>query len=315
MLIGFGCTVPAYMSSRILETREDRLVTMHVNTFMSCGARLPVYIMVCGAFWPDKAGNVIFSLYFLGIIIAVLTAKLLRSTRFKGMSAPFVIELPPYRLPTLRGVLIHMWTRSWLYLKKAGTVILGITIIMWFLMSFPKPEKYDRDYGQLIGQAKEEMSKGEIRPEEYLNKISLFKSQMAYENLIYSYAGRIGKGLEPVLRPLGFDWKLGIGVFAGIAAKEAIVSTIGTVYNINDADEKSRSLREKLRNDPDYSPLIAYAFLVFILLYIPCTPAIIVFLAETGSFKETMFQISYTLIVAWVMAFIVYRGGMLLGLG
>jgi ferrous iron transport protein B len=315
MLIGFGCSVPAYMSSRILEDKTDRLVTMHVTTFMSCGARLPVYILVCGAFWPQHAGNVVFSIYALGILVAVAMVKLLRGTRFKGMSAPFIMELPPYRIPTLRSLLIHMWERSWLYLRKAGTIILGISIIMWFLMTFPAKNDFSQDYESLTGSAMAANADGNITDEELERQIIEYKGAMAAEKIEYSIAGRAGKIIEPVLKPLGFDWRLGIAIFSGFAAKEVVVSTMGTIYGVGEADEESSSLRQRLGSDPRYSKLIAYAFLVFVLLYMPCMAAMAVFLRESGSSKEMLFQIGYTTVLAWIMAFVVYQGGKLFGLG
>jgi ferrous iron transport protein B len=288
MLVGFGCSVPAYMSSRIIEDKTDRLVTMHVTTFMSCGARLPVYVLVCGAFWPHSAGNVMFSIYLLGILIAVGMVKLLRMTRFKGVSAPFVIELPPYRVPTVRSLVLHMGERSLLYIRKAGTMILGISIIMWFLMSFP--QQHDRTFADE-------------------------NQQIAY-NLEHSFAGQLGKLTEPLIKPLGFDWRMGVAIFSGFAAKEVVVSTMGTVYGVGrNTDESSTSFRQRLGEDPQYSRLIAYAFLVFVLLYMPCMSAMAVFLRETGSVKELIFQIGYTTALAYVMALVVYQGGKLLGLG
>lgn len=288
MLVGFGCSVPAYMSSRIIEDKTDRLVTMHVTTFMSCGARLPVYVLICGAFWPKSAGNVMFSIYLLGIFIAIGMVKLLRMTRFKGVSAPFVIELPPYRVPTLRSLVLHMGERSLLYIRKAGTMILGISIIMWFLMSFP--QRHDVTFAD--------------------------DNQQAAYNLEHSFAGQLGKLTEPLIKPLGFDWRMGVAIFSGFAAKEVVVSTMGTVYGVGgNADESSSSFRQRLGADPKYSRLIAYAFLVFVLLYMPCMSAMAVFLRETGSVKELLFQIGYTTALAYFMALLVYQGGRLLGLG
>ncbi len=315
MLIGFGCTVPAYMSSRILEDRTDRLVTMHVTTFMSCGARLPVYILVCGAFWPHHAGNVVFSIYALGVLIAVGVVKLLRATRFKGMSAPFIMELPPYRVPTLRSLGLHMWERSWLYVRKAGTIILGISIIVWFITTFPVKKDFSQDYPAMIQTTEAARSAGEITHSDARRQITQYKNAMASERIEYSFAGQLGKFIEPVIKPLGFDWRLGIALISGFAAKEVVVSTMGTIYGVADPNEESESLRQKLASDPHYSHLIAYAFLVFVLLYMPCMASMAVFLRETGSTKELLFQIGMTLALAWTMALIVYQGGKLLGLG
>ena len=314
MLIGFGCTVPAYMGSRIIEDKTDRLVTMHVTSFMSCGARLPVYILVSGAFWPDNAGNVVFSIYALGIIVAVVMVKVLRSTRFKGTSSPFVMELPPYRVPTLRSLFLHMWERSWMYLRKAGTVILGISIIMWFLMTFPQKENYNRNYDSMIESTEINYQTGGISLDEKDKLINSYESAQAAEDLEYSVAGRLGKAIEPLIKPLGFDWRLGIAIIAGFAAKEVVVSTMGTVYGVGEVDEESESLRSRLANDPKYSKLTAYSFLVFILLYMPCMAAMAVFLRETRSWKELLFQIGYTTFLAWFLAMAVYQGGRFFGL-
>lgn len=315
MLIGFGCSVPAYMGSRIIEDKTDRLITMHVTTFMSCSARLPVYVLICGAFWPKNAGNVMFSIYVLGIIVAIGMVKLLRLTRFKGTSSPFVIELPPYRVPTLRSLLLHMWERSALYLRKAGTIILGISIVMWFLMTFPNNTKVEDERQALLASLERTTAENSISDSEKDSLINEIKSAAAAEKLESSFAGRIGKFIEPALAPLGFDWRLGVAIISGFAAKEVVVATMGTIYGVGQsADESSTLLRKKLAEDPRYTPLIAYTFLVFVLLYMPCMSAMAVFLRESGSLKEMIFQISYTTILAWLMAFAVYQGGRLIGL-
>jgi ferrous iron transport protein B len=315
MLIGFGCSVPAFMGSRIIEDKTDRLITMHVTNFMSCGARLPVYILICGAFWPKNAGTVVFSIYTLGIVVAIVMIKVLRSTRFKGMSSPLVMELPPYRMPTVRSLSLHMWERSWMYIRKAGTIILSVSIVMWFLMSFPKNSDYGRDYQGLIELAHRDYQTMKIGSEEKDSLIIEYQSKMAAEDLEYSFAGRLGKIIEPVIKPLGFDWRLGIAIVAGFAAKEVIVSTMGTVYGVGKADESSESLRENLATDPEYSKLTAYSFLVFVLLYMPCMAALAVFLRETNSWKELLFQMAYTTALAWMMAMLIYQGGKIIGLG
>ncbi|MEA2015121.1 MAG: ferrous iron transport protein B [Actinomycetota bacterium] len=309
MLIGFGCTIPSYMGSRILENKKDRLITMHVNTFMSCGARLPVYILLAGAFFPQIAGNVIFSIYVIGIVMAILLAKLLRVTRFKGESSPFVMELPPYRVPTLKGVLLHTWERTWLYLKKAGTVILAISILMWILFTFPMiGENYSKDYDAEVASLEQSLESNEIIEEEYEEGIIKTEAMMGAEQLAYSAAGRIGRFIEPVFEPLGFDWKLAIASISGIAAKEVVVSTMGTLYSIQEADEETESLRENIASE--YNPLIGYNFMLFTLLYFPCMAGMAVFRREAG-WKEMLFQIGYTLLLAWVVSFVVFQIGRL----
>jgi len=315
MVIGFGCSGPAYMTARILEDKSDRLITMHVTSFMSCGARLPIYILVCGAFWPVHAGNVVFSIYLLGIVVAIATVKLLRASRFRGMSADFIMELPPYRIPTARSLLIHMWERARVYLQKAGTMILAASIIIWFLMTFPQKNKFDTDYDSLINQTETTALAGEISDTEKNRLIAQYEGQREAERIEFSFVGRLGRLIEPAIKPLGFDWRLGIALISGFAAKEVVVSTMGTIYGVSDNEAESGSLRRKLAEDPQYSKLIAYAFLVFVLLYIPCMAAMVVFLRETGSWKEVGYQLLYTTSWAYVLALIVYQGGKILGLG
>ncbi len=305
MITGFGCTVPAYMGSRILENKKDRLITMHINTFMSCSARLPVYVLLCGTFWPKNAGGVMFSIYVIGIVIALIMAKVLRMTRFRGDSPPFVMELPIYRLPTFKGLLVHMWEKGFMYLRKAGTVILCVSVIIWALMTFPRPKEYREDYKAEIELIQENSEKQK--------KLAEIKNKIAGENLANSYAGRLGHFIEPVIKPLGFNWKIGVGLFAGLLAKEVLVATLGTIYSIGEADETSETLKQSIKNDPDFSPLSAYSLMIFVLIYFPCIASMSVFLRETGSWKETLFQMSYTTILAWILAFLVFQAGKLLG--
>jgi ferrous iron transport protein B len=318
LIIGFGCTVPAYMGSRILENKKDRLVTMHINTFMSCGARLPVYVLFAGAFFPAIAGNVIFSIYLIGVLMVIIMARVLRVTRFRGESEPFVMELPAYRMPTFKGLFIHTWERTWLYLKKAGTIIFAMSILIWILFTFPViGDNYSRDYNSQIEEAELLYSSGEITTDEYDNTISEIEAKMAGERLAYSSAGRIGHFLEPVFRPLGFDWKMSVATVSGIAAKEVIVSTMGTLCSIEDsgtlstsegAGEESDSLKKALGKD--YTPLVGYNFMLFTLLYFPCLSAMAVFRKEAGT-KEMLFQMGYTLLLAWIVSFLVFQIGRL----
>ena len=312
LLVGFGCSVPAYMSSRTLESRRDRLVTMHVTTFMSCGARLPVYVLICGAFWPvGSAGNVMFSVYILGIVMAITVARILRGTRFRGPSEPFAMELPPYRLPTLRGLVIHAWERGWLYLRKAGTLILAASVVMWALMEYPRSREIDARHDARLAALENAYDDGAMDSD-----VAAIERERAAEQLAYSAAGRFGRALEPVLEPLGFDWRLGITLAAGAAAKEVIVSTMGTLYSASGVDREGTGvLRQRLAADPVYSPLIAYAFLVFVLLYMPCVAAITVFQREQRDWRETVFQIVYTTATAYLAALVVFQGGRWLGLG
>jgi ferrous iron transport protein B len=312
MLLGFGCNLPAIMATRSIEDRKDRLVTILVNPFMSCGARLPVYVLFIGAFFPEKiAGNVLFSLYILGIVVAIVTAKLLKKYLFKGEAAPFVMELPLYRIPTIKGLFIHMWGRGAVYLKKAGTVIFVGCVLIWFLSNFPWNPKYSKDYDALIEQA---------QGNEKL--ITLLENEKAFEKLEKSYAGRLGRTIAPIFRPLGFaDWKISVGLMGGFIAKEIVVGTLGTLHSIGEAGEESQSLRQALQNEtrPDgskmYNPLAAYSLMVFVLLYIPCIATIAVIKRETNSWRWPLFAAFYTTALAWIVSFIVYQGGGLLGLG
>ncbi|MCK4326126.1 ferrous iron transport protein B [bacterium] len=287
MILGFGCNVPAIMATRTIEDRRNRLVTILINPLMSCGARLPVYTLLAGAFFNERiAGNVIFSIYMLGVALAVIVAKLFRKFLFPGPSAPFVMELPPYRMPTLKGLMIHMWERGALYLKKAGTIIFVGCVLIWFLSNFPYNPK---DSG--------------------------------YERLEKSYAGRMGRAIEPVIKPLGFDWKIGVGLVGGFIAKEIVVGTLGVLYQVEEVDEESETLRAALQNDKYpggrnvYNPLVAYTLMVFVLIYVPCVACIAVIKRETNSWRWPIFSVFYLTALAWIMAFIVYQGGRLLGLG
>jgi len=283
MLLGFGCNVPAIMATRVIESKKDRFTTILVNPFMSCGARLPVYTLLIGAFFSNGiSGNILFSLYMLGFLTAIITAKIFRKFVFAGESAPFVMELPPYRVPTLKGLLIHMWERGWLYIKKAGTVIMFGCLIVWTLSVFPLSSKSD---------------------------------------LTKSFIGMAGRAIEPVVRPLGFDWKIGTALISGVVAKEIVVGTLGVLYGAGKgADAGGHSLKEALRRDrypdgrPVFTPLTAYALMVFVLLYIPCLSTAAVIRKETGSWGWTLFSVSYSTALAWSASFIIYQGGRLLGL-
>jgi ferrous iron transport protein B len=308
LIIGFGCTVPAYMGSRILENKKDRLITMHINTFCSCGARLPIYILLAGAFFPAIAGNIIFSIYFIGILFAIIMAKFLRATRFRGEMEPFVMELPPYRLPAPKGIFIHTWERTWMYLKKAGTIILAMSILLWFMFTFPiiGPDGYSEDFEAETASLGQSYDSGDITEDAYREGITDIEGKMAAEKLEFSLAGRTGKFIEPVFRPLGFDWRMVVASISGIAAKEVVVSSFGTLFSIQGADEGSAGLQQKLQES--YDPLKGYTFMIFILLYFPCVASMAVFRREAGT-REMFFQIGYTSVLAWVVAFLVYQTG------
>lgn len=310
MLIGFGCTVPAIMATRTLENQRDRLTTMLVAPLMSCGARLPIYALIIPAFFPEAwHARLLWLIYFIGIVLAIVCAKLLRSTLFKGEAAPFVMELPPYRLPTVRGVFVHMWERGWLYLKKAGTLILGVSIVMWALLTFPQKVEYSRDYDQAI----EDVGSKQLPAEEAEELVAELEQARASEELANSYAGRIGHALEPLIKPLGFDWKIGTAMIGAFAAKEVFVAQMGIVYSVGEADEDSVPLRDKLREN--YTPLVGFCIMLFSLISAPCMATIAVTKRESNSWKWALFQLGGLTVLAYVITLIVYQIGSLCGIG
>ena len=297
MLIGFGCTVPAIMATRVLENKRDRFTTILVAPLMSCGARLPIYILLIPAFFPTHMqGTILWLIYMIGVLLAIVVAKVLRGTLFKGKSMPFVMELPPYRMPTFRSILLKMWERALIYLKKAGTLILSISIVLWVMSSYPKKEVYSDAYYALEQVSVEEA-------EELKNS----------EDLEYSIAGRIGKFMEPAIKPLGFDWKIGTALIGAFAAKEVFVSQMGIVYSVGDADEDSDALRNRLKED--YSPLQALGIILFCLISAPCLATIIMTKRETASWKWAMFQLGGLTVLAYFIVLFVYQVGSALGLG
>jgi len=276
MIVGFGCTVPAIMATRSLDTKRDRIVTALITPFMSCSAKLPVYSLFITTFFVPKLRTpVLFSIYFFGIMVAIIMANVLGFLFFGKEKSPLLMELPPYRLPTFRSVITHMWMRAWMYIKKAGTLILVAAIAIWFLSNYPKT-----------------------------NTTSISENENVKIQIENSYAGQIGKFIEPVFKPLGFDWKGSIALLTGFAAKEVVVSTLGVIYGTGDSDVASESLQSALHNDSVFgkSPLIAYTFMVFVLLYVPCLAVVAVFLKEFG-WRWTTFLIFYTSIVAWLFAY------------
>jgi ferrous iron transport protein B len=320
MLMGFGCNVPAIMAARTLESEKDRVLTILITPFMSCSAKLPVYIILAGAFFGVRAGSVIFAIYFLGIILSIITGRLFRSTLLKGEDAPFVMELPPYRVPMLKSLLIHMWDRSKIFLKKMGKVILIGSIIIWALSVFPKNISYTVDYDSKINEltasyeAELEAADQILNPHIALEKdaalLAVQKARQA-EHAEKSFIGRIGKIAAPLFAPLGIDWRGGVALLTGFVAKEIVVSTLGVLHAVGDEDT-SEALAKALRST-GMTPLSALSMMVFVLLYLPCLASIAAIRRETGSYKWMSFSIAYSTTVAWIMAFIVYQGGKLLG--
>lgn len=337
LIMGFGCNVPAIMSTRTLENRNDRLLTMLINPFMSCSARLPVYLLIIGAFFPENAGTVLFSVYFTGIVMAILVALLLKKLIFRSESMPFVMELPPYRIPTLKTTSIHMWNKGKEYLKKMGGIILIASIIIWALGYYPQDIEYSNNYTHLIDSTQNHYKKRILNTDKSdtakinrlknkaENQIMNYKIEQISEQQENSYIGRIGQFIEPVIKPLGFDWKMGVSLVSGMAAKEIVVSTMGVLYQSDiDADESSETLKEVLKEQTYssgeragqkvFTPLVAFAFMIFVLIYFPCIAVIAAINRESGHWKWAVFTFTYTTLLAWLMSFLVYQTGSLLNL-
>ena len=270
LIMGFGCNVPAIIASRTIENRKSRLITMLVNPLMSCSARLPIYLLLVGAFFPNNASLVLLSIYVIGIVLAVVMARLFSKFLIKGDDTPFVMELPPYRMPTAKSIFRHTWEKGAQYLKKMGGIIMIASIIIWFLGYYPNHDAYETVAEQ-------------------------------QEN---SYIGQLGRGIEPVIKPLGFDWKLGIGLLSGVGAKELVVSTLGVLY-ADDPDADSVSLAERI----PITPLVAFCYMLFVLIYFPCIAALAAIKQESGSWKWALFAACYTTALAWLVSFAVYQIG------
>lgn len=428
LLLGFGCNVPAIMGTRTLDNPRDRTVTILVSPLMSCSARLPVYTLLTSAFFSQQiAGSILFSIYFIGILLAVVMAMIFRKFLFAGSTEAFVMEMPPYHLPTLRSIVTHMWERSVLYMKKAGTLILAASILVWFLTNYPSEVPYSKDFDGLKTAAEEAftlqvtekvftpllLGKVEDSPElqvliSQINEIkskekasedkqvavlvdnnvavkiyntvgnktdehavtiigsdavstvetgavaeativespdnpqlaelkqanpALYHYAMAYwglddvrkaeaeklekekasEKLSNSYASRFGHFVEPAIHPLGFDWKMGVGLVSAVAAKEVLVSTLGTIYSVGDVEDDSSGLQKALAVDPAFTPLVAYTLMIFTLIYSPCLAALAVVRRETNSWRWPIFSSLYSTALAWLLAFAVYRIGTFLG--
>ncbi len=322
-MVSTGCAVPGVMSARTLVNPKDRVITVLVAPIMVCGAKTPVIAMLAAAFFPQNAGLIFWSVWLFGWLLAFVVGWLLRKTMFRGESSPFVMELPPYRLPTPRGVFTHMWERSWMYVRKAGTIILAISIIIWFLLYFPKPKEYTRDYDTHLAQIEQsfaprvKVASGGTKDDLIAQRdkqLAEVKNQRAAEELNYSVAGRVGQALEPVFRPAGFDWKINIALFAGFAAKEVIIATMAIVYGVG-GDENGNGLTGLLAADPHYNPAMALALMVFVLVYAPCMAVQAVIRRELGGWKWSAFSIGYTIFLAWFLAVAVYQTTKLFGLG
>lgn len=317
LVMGFGCNVPAILATRTIESRNSRMITMLVNPFMSCSARLPVYLLFAGIFFGSYAGLVLFGLYVVGILLAVISARLFRRFLFAGEDTPFVMELPPYRIPTIKAVFRHMWDKTQQYLKKMGGIILIASIIIWFLQYFPQQSEIETKIEFNEEQLESRFSSNLISEVEKNNQIALLGETQNTAHIENSYIGKIGKSIEPLIKPLGFDWRVGVSLLSGMAAKEVVVSTLGVLYTGNDSDDQV-SLRGRLldakneEGEPAFTPLIVMSLLLFVLIYFPCIATVAAIKEESGSWKWGMFSIVYTTALAWIISFLVYQIGSLL---
>ncbi|MDO5522857.1 MAG: ferrous iron transport protein B [Bacteroidia bacterium] len=313
LIMGFGCNVPAVMATRTIESRSTRMITMLIVPFMSCSARLPVYILFVSAFFSRNGSFVMLGLYAVGIVIAILTALMLRKQFFTQEDSPFVMELPPYRMPTFKSVIIHMWERAKQYLLKMGGPILIASIIIWFLGYFPNNQERETAFDNRIAQI-ENLPAGD---EEKAEMIAGVEHERNTEHQVNSYIGRIGRFMEPVMRPLGFDWKISVSILSGMAAKEIVISTMGVLYTGDSEDQQS--LQTRLQSEthadgsPVFTPLVVIGFLLFILIYFPCIATIVAIKEESHSWRWALFSVFYSTGLAWLLAFLVYQVGSLIG--
>ncbi|WP_066359150.1 ferrous iron transport protein B [Aliarcobacter cryaerophilus] len=297
LVTGFGCSVPAYMAARTLKNERDKLLTLFIIGFMSCGARLPIYVLFVGAFFgSNNAGNVLFVIYISGAILGLFAAKFLRVVVFKGKDEPFVMEMPKYRLPSLKLVYKEITNKAFMYLKKAGTFILAASILIWFMSNYPKYPNIEDEINQKIELAINDEVKKELQ-----NELALY-------NLENSYLGKLGKFSEPFFAPLGFDWKMAVALEAGLAAKEVVVSTLSILYGLGESenpDEPTTTLVEKIKTNIPFEAAIS--FIVFVMIYLPCLAASMVFTKEAGGWKYLVYLFIFTTTTAWIMSFIAYN--------
>lgn len=309
LMLGFGCSVPAIMATRTLKSPKERIATILAIPFVSCGGKLPIYVLLAGTFFPNNASTVVMLMYATGLVLSVLSTFFLRRTVLKGESMPFVMELPPYRMPTLKGVLWHVWEKTWSYIRKAGTIIMAVSVLMWLITSYPKAkgiEEFAAGARLSVATAQPGLDDAVIaaRVEELVRQYQLE----------HSIAGRLGKIIEPVIAPIGFNWKIGVALLPGLSAKELVVSTLGVLYGapVDDTSE-GLSLRQSLREAPDWSPRIALALMVFILVMPPCFASLATIRAEAGN-KWLAFQVAYSLVLAWLISFLVSMLGRAVGM-
>lgn len=312
--IAGGCAIPGVMATRTLRSPKEKLATLLTLPYMTCGAKLPVFLLLAGAFFPDNAPTVMFFIMITGWVMALLVARLLRSSIVKGEATPFVMELPPYRMPTLMSLLLHCWERAWMYLKKAGTVLVAISILIWAAMTFPGlPEENAAPFEAQIAQLEEKIAalpEGDEARAPIEEELGNVRNELKEEELAFSVAGRLGKAVEPATRPMGFDWRTDIALLAGVAAKEAVVATMGTAYAMGDQDpEDAAPLAERLKGDEAWSKATALSLMLFVLLYSPCFVALVVIRQEAGSWGWVAFSILFNTALAFAVATAAYQIG------
>jgi len=318
LVMGFGCNVPAIMATRTLDNKKDRILTMIITPFMSCSARLPVYVLLISAIFPQNQGLVLFSIYLIGILLAIVTALIMKRVVFAKKEVPFVMELPPYRIPTLKNTSLHMWHKGQQYLKKMGSVILLASILIWALGYFPRNVHYSTDYDAKITSVQNNVK---LNDTEKQHKLSQLETSKESEHQEKSYIGQLGHAIEPAIRPLGFDWKMGVSIITGLAAKEIVVSTMGILYQADsNSDEASGSLQTKLKEQTHnsgssigkkvFTPLVSFCFMLFVLIYFPCV-AVIAAIKKESSWGWAVFTMVYTTAIAWLAAFATFQIGSL----
>ena len=312
--IAGGCAIPGVMATRTLRSPKEKLATLLTLPYMTCGAKLPVFLLLAGAFFPDNAPTVMFLLSVVGWVMALLVARLLRSSIVKGESTPFVMELPPYRMPTLMSLLLHCWERGWMYLKKAGTVLVAISVLIWAAMTFPGlPEDKAAPFETQISQLEEKLAplaEGDEARTPIEEELGNVRNALKEEQLAFSVAGRLGKAVEPATRPMGFDWRTDIALLAGVAAKEAVVATMGTAYAMGEQDaDDPTPLAERLKGDNAWSKATALSLMLFVLLYSPCFVALVVIRQEAGSWGWVAFSILFNTSLAYGVATAAYQIG------
>ena len=313
LVLGFGCNVPAIMATRCIESDNDRKATVMVLPLMSCGARLPIYALVIPAFFAAQyQAAMMWVMYVIGVVVALFAAKLMRNTLFKGDGEVYLMELPPYRMPTLKSLLLHMWDRGKMYLHKAGTIILATSIILFIANTYPEKTVFSKDYDAMVEQVQKEGAAKKLSEEKIEEEVASIENEKSAEMLEYTVSGRIGKFLEPMFAPIGFDWKLTTASIGALAAKEVFVSQLGILYAEGEADEESETLREKLAKV--YTPLQGFCMMLFSLMSIPCLATLAVMKRELNSWKLTIAETFGLFALAYIATLIVYQIGSLLNI-